>query len=104
MTAGFVLGTLRGWPLDQRLAFANLIAALSVQHFGGSLSAPGWGDIADWWRATRASASQHHTDSSEAFLAARYGFLDDVIPQGEQRSVRRATATIARLSDAGDQR
>lgn len=103
-TAGFVLGTLRGWPLGQRLAFANLIAALSVQHFGGSLSAPGWGDIADWWRATRLAGARHHEDSAEATLAARYGFLDDVIPQGEQRSVRRATATIARLSDAGDQR
>ncbi|MGX6603377.1 PfkB family carbohydrate kinase [Micromonosporaceae bacterium Da 78-11] len=88
-TAGLVLGTLRGWPLAQRLAFANLIAALSVQHFGGSLSAPGWGDIADWWRVARQSA-----------LAGTYAFLDDVIPQGEQRSVRRATATIARLSDA----
>ena len=101
-TAGFVLGTLRGWPLAQRLAFANLIAALSVQHFGGSLSAPGWGDIADWWRATRESATRHHASSSEAELAARYGFLDDVIPSGARRAVRRATATIARLSDAGD--
>jgi sugar/nucleoside kinase (ribokinase family) len=88
-TAGFVLGTLRGWPLAQRLAFANLIAALSVQHFGGSLSAPGWGDIADWWRSARATP-----------LAGPYAFLDDVIPRGEQRAVRRATATIARLSDA----
>ena len=43
--AGFVLGTLRGWPLRQRLAFANLCAALSVQYVGGSLAAPGWGDI-----------------------------------------------------------
>jgi hypothetical protein len=68
------------------------------------LSAPGWGDIADWWRATRSSASRHHASSTESELAARYGFLDDVIPQGEQRSVRRATATIARLSDAGYQR
>ena len=99
-TAGFVLGTLRGWPLAQRLAFANLIAALSVQHFGGSLSAPGWGDIADWWRATRQLAARHHDRSSEAELATRYSFLDDVLPRGEQRSVRRATATIARLSDA----
>ncbi|GAA2650651.1 carbohydrate kinase family protein [Paractinoplanes durhamensis] len=88
--AGFILGTLSGWPLEQRLAFANLIASLSVQHFGGSLSAPGWGDIADWWRTARASA----------VLAARYQFLDDVIPDGERRSVRRAGATIARLSDA----
>jgi sugar/nucleoside kinase (ribokinase family) len=99
-TAGFVLGTLRGWPLERRLAFATLIAALSVQHFGGSLSAPGWGDIADWWRATRHEAARHHRDSAEARLAARYAFLDEVIPRGEQRSVRRATATIARLSDA----
>ena len=83
--AGFILGTLNDWPLGQRLAFANLIAALSVQHFGGSLSAPGWGDIADWRRANP---------------DPRYAFLDDVIPGGEQRSVRRAGATIARLSDA----
>jgi sugar/nucleoside kinase (ribokinase family) len=85
--AGFILGTLQDWPLGQRLAFANLIAALSVQHFGGSLSAPGWGDIADWRRQS---------------ADPRYAFLDAVIPRGEQRSVRRATATIARLSDAQD--
>jgi sugar/nucleoside kinase (ribokinase family) len=84
-TAGFILGTLNGWPLERRLAFANLIASLSVQHFGGSLSAPGWGDIADWRRASG---------------DARYDFLDEVIPLGEQRSVRRAGATIARMSDA----
>lgn len=98
--AGFVAGTLREWPLAQRLAFANLVAALSVQHFGGSLSAPGWGDIVDWWHATRAEAGRHHAASTEAALAARYGFLDDVIPHGARRSTRRATATIARLSDA----
>jgi sugar/nucleoside kinase (ribokinase family) len=89
-TAGFILGTLRGWPLPRTLAFANLIGALSVQHFGGSLSAPGWGDIADWWRLGR----------QDPGLAERYAFLDEVIPQGEPRTVRRAGATIARLSDA----
>ena len=83
--AGFILGTLNEWPLERRLAFANLIAALSVQHFGGSLSAPGWGDIADWRRSS---------------ADPRYAFLDDVIPGGRQRTVRRAGATIARLSDA----
>jgi sugar/nucleoside kinase (ribokinase family) len=83
--AGFILGTLDGWPLARRVAFANLIASLSVQHFGGSLSAPGWGDIADWWRLSGDPA---------------YAFLDDVVPGGERRAVRRATATIARLSDA----
>jgi sugar/nucleoside kinase (ribokinase family) len=81
-TAGFILGTLGGWPLARRLAFANLIAALSVRHFGGSLSAPGWGDIADWWRAARGDAG----------LAERFAFLDDVIPRGEQRSPRHRPA------------
>lgn len=90
--AGFITGTLAGWPLGDRLAFANLVAALSVQHFGGSLSAPGWGDIGDWWRATRARGAGDD-------VARRYAFLDDVIPTGEIRTVRRATATIARLSD-----
>jgi sugar/nucleoside kinase (ribokinase family) len=91
-TAGFILGTLRGWPLARRLAFANLVAALSVRHFGGSLSAPGWGDIADWWQAARRGGPGELID--------RYAFLDEAIPVGEQRTVRRATATIARLSDA----
>jgi sugar/nucleoside kinase (ribokinase family) len=90
-TAGFILGTLRGWPLGRRLAFANLIGALSVQHFGGSLSAPGWGDIADWWRGAADRCPS---------VADRYTFLDEVIPHGERRTVRRAGATIARLSDA----
>ena len=91
-TAGFITATLSGWPLTDRLAFANLVASLSVQHFGGSLSAPGWGDIADWWQAVRRSG--------DAELTRRYGFLDDVIPPGRRTAVHRATATIARLSDA----
>jgi sugar/nucleoside kinase (ribokinase family) len=42
-----VLATLRGWPVRQRLAFANLWAALSVQYVGGSLAAPVRGDRPD---------------------------------------------------------
>ncbi len=38
---GSSTGTLADWPLADRLAFAGLTAALSVQEFGGSLSAPG---------------------------------------------------------------
>ncbi|WP_103504784.1 carbohydrate kinase family protein, partial [Streptomyces sp. SM14] len=52
--AGFVTGSLAGWPLPDRLAFAGLTASLSVQEFGGSLSAPGWPEIAAWWRQVRA--------------------------------------------------
>jgi sugar/nucleoside kinase (ribokinase family) len=92
-TAGFITGTLGGWPLADRVAFATLVGALSVQHFGGSLSAPGWGDIADWWHTTRRTPGN-------ADLITRFGFLDDVIPPGKRNAVHRATATIARLSDA----
>lgn len=70
--AGFVTGTLAGWPLADRLAFAGLTAALSVQEFGGSLSAPGWPEVAHWWRA-----------APEA-LRPRYAFLDALVPPGAE--------------------
>lgn len=88
--ASFVLGSLREWPLARRLAFSALCSALAVQHFGGSLAAPGWGDIADWWDATRASGDDD--------LVRRYGFLDAVLPEERAAAVRRAEATI-RLVD-----
>lgn len=96
--AGFVLGTLRGWPLGRRLAFANLCAALSVQQVGGSLAAPGWGDIADWRHTTTARAAAGSTAAADQL--ARYAFLEAEIPGDGVRSVRRASATIARASDA----
>ncbi|MBW4721199.1 carbohydrate kinase family protein [Saccharothrix obliqua] len=85
--AGFVLGTLAGWPLAHRVRFANLCAALSVQHFGGSLSAPGWTDIATWWR----TVSRRAEDDPEL---RGYGFLEDVLPEHTGVEVRRASATI----------
>jgi sugar/nucleoside kinase (ribokinase family) len=100
--AGFVLGTLRGWPLRQRLAFANLCAALSVQYVGGSLAAPGWGDIIDWLARTQARASTGGAHAAE--LAATYGFVYDVLPETGRIAVRRARATIARASDAEHRR
>jgi sugar/nucleoside kinase (ribokinase family) len=95
--AAFVLGTLREWPLRHRLAFANLCAALSVQQVGGSLAAPGWGDLADWLAATQQRAA---TSRAAAVFAHSYAFLADVLPEGPVRAVRRASATIARTSDA----
>jgi sugar/nucleoside kinase (ribokinase family) len=100
--AGFVLGTLRGWPLRQRLAFANLCAALSVQYVGGSLAAPGWGDIIDWLARTQAKAADGSSHAAE--LASSYGFIPDVLPATGRISVRRARATIARASDAETRR
>ncbi len=73
--AGFVTGTLAGWPLADRLAFAGLTAALSVQEFGGSLSAPGWSEIAAWWRTV-----QSVEDQSPAALR-RYAFLAGLVPR-----------------------
>lgn len=96
--AAFILGTLREWPLRNRMAFANLCAALSVQQVGGSLAAPGWGDLADWLSAVRQAAAAG--SRSAAVLANSYGFLGDELPGHTAVSLRRAVATIARLSDA----
>lgn len=84
--ASLVLGTLRGWPLAQRLSFSALCSALAVQQFGGSLASPGWGDIADWWTRTRAVGDRSLMD--------RYRFLDDVLPDDATAAVRRADATF----------
>ena len=97
--AGFVLGTLCGWPLADRLAFAELCAALAVQEFGGSLAAPGWGDIADWWHDVRAAAGRGR--AYDDLLARRYAFLDRLVPTVPVGAVRRAAATIARYADVG---
>jgi sugar/nucleoside kinase (ribokinase family) len=98
--AGLVLGTLSGWPLADRLAFAGVCSALAVQQFGGSLAAPGWGDIADWWHDVRAAAagrSGAYIDS----LARRYAFLDKLVPAVPVGAVRRAAATMSRHADVG---
>lgn len=82
--AGMMLGTLRGWTLQQRLRFANLCAALSVRDFGGAMAAPGWGEVATWWTEAR----RHPRTTKD------YAFLDDVVPPGTPRAVSRATATL----------
>ncbi|MCC3779349.1 carbohydrate kinase family protein, partial [Streptomyces sp. UNOB3_S3] len=87
--AGFVTGTLAEWPLADRLAFAGLTAALSVQEFGGSLSAPGWVEIAAWWQHVRS-----FDDQSPATLR-RYAFLDAILPEAiSPWPLRRALPTL----------
>ncbi|WP_346959829.1 carbohydrate kinase family protein [uncultured Arthrobacter sp.] len=93
--AAFIVGCLAGWPLGDRLRFANLCAALAVQQVGGSLAAPGWGDIADWWQ--RANARKERQGSQ---WLRRYGFLAEIVRDVPPEAQRRATATIAHLSDA----
>ncbi|WP_411078974.1 carbohydrate kinase family protein [Streptomyces sp. cmx-18-6] len=87
--AGFVTGTLADWPLADRLAFAGLTAALSVQEFGGSLSAPGWAEIAAWWQRVRTC------DSQDPAALERYAFLDELLPTTARAwPLRRAVPTI----------
>ncbi|MFI8091834.1 carbohydrate kinase family protein [Streptomyces sp. NPDC086080] len=88
--AGFVTGSLAGWPLADRLAFAGLTAALSVQEFGGSLSAPGWTEVAAWWRKVQSVEGQ------EQSALRRYGFLAELVPEeaGRPWPRRRAVPTI----------
>lgn len=95
--ASLVLGTLAGWPLEHRLRFAALCASLSVQQFGGALSAPGWGDVADWWSTLNDRCAAG--DPLASHLLKPYAFLPDVLPAEPARALRRADATIARLSD-----
>ncbi len=91
--AGFVAATLGGWPLADRLRFASLGAALSVQQFGGALGAPGWAGIARWWRTIR-------DDPAGSGLRRDYAFLDDVIPAHIETDaeIRYASATIGLAS------
>ncbi|MGW7548430.1 carbohydrate kinase family protein [Streptomyces sp. NPDC054770] len=89
--AGFVTGTLADWPLADRLAFAGLTAALSVQEFGGSLSAPGWSEIGAWWRKVQSVAGQ------DPAALRRYAFLEGLVPEEDQVRpwpLRRAVPTI----------
>lgn len=88
--AGIVVGTLEQWPLEQRLLFSALCSALAVQHFGGSLASPGWGDIADWWESAKRNSRRN---ASTAQIAQRYGFLEDLVRQASRDAVRRAEAT-----------
>lgn len=95
--AGMILGTLGGWPLRDRLAFATVCSALAVQQFGGSLAAPGLGDVLDWWHSVRDDPSR---GAYLASLKRRFAFLDGLAPASPVNARRRAAATIARLSDA----
>ncbi|MFJ9684781.1 PfkB family carbohydrate kinase [Streptomyces bacillaris] len=87
--AGFVTGTLADWPLADRLAFAGLTAALSVQEFGGSLSAPGWAEVAAWWQRIRT------LDDQDPAALERYAFLEELLPTTARAwPLRRAVPTI----------
>lgn len=108
--SALVYGRLNGWPLQQVLDFAVLCSGLSVTQFGGSLSAPGWGDIASWFDhvtgrlaagAEPRCACLLHVAPDEA-LASRFSFLDDAVPSGPLSQMRRAAGTFAIESDPAE--
>lgn len=82
--AALIKGTLDGWPLTQRLRFANLCAAMSVRGFGGALAAPGWADLCDWWILAR----------EEPRLARDYAFLEEILGSEEHRLFSHAVPTL----------
>ncbi|GAA2434701.1 carbohydrate kinase family protein [Actinomadura vinacea] len=86
--AGFVFGTLAGWPLENRLRFANLCAGLSVRHHSGSLGAPCWGEIAAFGESGEVPAE----------VLEQYAFVVPYIPEAELESgadsVTRAEPTL----------
>ena len=95
--AAFARGTLADWPLEQRLRFASLCSGLAVQEFGGSLAAPGIGDLHDWWQQLESARSDGNPQA--AALYEHYRFLPDVLPARPGRVTRRAEATFALESD-----
>ena len=65
--AGFIAATLWELPLEQRLRFAALTAALSVTRLGGADAAPHWEDLAAWQAA---HPEDHHL---QALISANSG-------------------------------
>lgn len=82
--AGFIFGTLEGWPLIDRLRFANLCAGLSVRHYSGSLGAPCWGEIALFGESAEVPED----------VLADYGFIVPYIPEAATDTVARAQPTL----------
>ncbi|MGH9106950.1 MAG: carbohydrate kinase family protein [Acidimicrobiales bacterium] len=83
--AGFVYGSLAGWPMAWRLRFANLCASESVKLMGGSLAAPCWRDLAAAYRAMPAGE-----------LRTSYRFLETVLSDAPtRRDCRRSMPSLA---------
>jgi len=90
--AGFVYGSLAGWPVAQRLRFANLCASESVKLIGGSLAAPCWHDLAAFWSKIDDDELRHD-----------FSFLNDVIHNAppRRRECRRSFPSLERLEARG---
>ncbi|HTW09949.1 MAG TPA: carbohydrate kinase family protein [Acidimicrobiales bacterium] len=72
--AGFIYATLAGWPMVERLRFANLCGAESVKLIGGSLAAPCWRDLA-----------ASYSTMTDPALRRSYQFLDTALADAPAR-------------------
>ena len=83
--AGFIYSCLAGWPLEQAMRFANLCAAESVKHEGGSLAAPCWRDLGAFWEKVE-----------DAEVRRSYAFLPPLLSECPARQVcTRACPTMS---------
>ncbi len=83
--AGFIYASLAGWRLEQAMRFANLCAAESVKHEGGSLAAPCWRDLGAFWDTLE-----------DGELRAAYAFLPPLLSECPARQAcTRACPTMS---------
>jgi sugar/nucleoside kinase (ribokinase family) len=76
----FVFATQTDWTLAQKLRFANLCAGLSVRHFSGSLGAPCWHDIGEWFAGVG--------------VTPEYDYLAELLPEAAVADRARARPTL----------
>jgi sugar/nucleoside kinase (ribokinase family) len=76
----FVFANQTSWSLSQKLRFANLCAGLSVRHFSGSLGAPCWHDIGEWFAGVG--------------VAPEYEYLVSRLPEAAVADRARARPTL----------
>jgi sugar/nucleoside kinase (ribokinase family) len=75
--AAIVYGTMRSWPLEQSLAFANLCSHLAIQRIGSSVACPTWHDIDGWWSHTQRQAGNSSPELT--VIRSRYAFLAELL-------------------------
>ncbi|KWX00627.1 PfkB domain protein [Carbonactinospora thermoautotrophica] len=77
--AAYIFASLARWSLRERVRFANLCAGLSVRHHSGSLGAPCWHEIGEWF-------ARHG-------LTEEYRFLEPYLPESAIADRARAYPT-----------
>lgn len=85
-SAALVHAHLAGLALADQVAFATVASGIAVTRRGSALSAPGWADIAGWWRGVR--------EGDDSGRRSRYEFLEQLIPPGPHGEVTTAPDSL----------